>query len=190
MKHPFFKTIFLACSLFLTQCSPDVPVTGMAKSKKPYCVKGSCYKPQKHYNYSEKGLASWYGPKFHGKKNASGYTYNQHHYTAAHGTLPLPTIVRVTNLETGKSIIVLIDDRGPFSSTIHKGCPYTYKKRIIDLSYGAAKELGAVRKGVIPVHVESLPEESQEFADLIQQLQNKVRDKKVHFVKAFHKFYA
>ena len=191
MKHQSLKAIFLTLSLFLTQCSgPQVPVTGVAKSVKPYCIKGTCYKPQKHYNYSEKGLASWYGPNFHGKKNAAGFTYNQHHYTAAHRTLPLPTIVRVTNLETNQSIILLVSDRGPYNSTIHRGCQKTYKKRIIDLSYAAAKELGAIKKGVIPVHVESLPQESQEFANVIKDLQEKTGRKKVHFVKAFHRLYA
>ena len=156
---------------------------------KPYCIKGTCYKPLKHYTYSEKGLASWYGPGFHGRKSASGQRYNQHHYTAAHRTLPLPTIVKVTNLDNQKSIVVLVTDRGPYSSTVHRGCKYTYRKRIIDLSSAAMKALGGISKGVIPVHVESYPQESQEFAEFLLNLKQR-HGKEAHFVKAFHRVYS
>ncbi len=89
------------------------------------------------------GIASWYGPGFHGKTTASGVIYNQHDLTAAHQTLPLGTRVLVTNLENGRSIEVLINDRGPFA-----------KGRIIDLSYAAAETLGMIGPGTIPVRIE------------------------------------
>ena len=92
---------------------------------------------------SQTGIASWYGPGFHGKATASGAIYDQNELTAAHQTLPLGTRVMVTNLETGSSAEVTINDRGPFA-----------KGRIIDLSYGAGKALGMIGPGTIPVRVE------------------------------------
>jgi rare lipoprotein A len=92
---------------------------------------------------SQTGIASWYGPGFHGKTTASGIIYNQHDLTAAHQTLPLGTRVLVTNLDNGRSIEVLINDRGPFA-----------KGRIIDLSYAAAESLGMIGPGTIPVRIE------------------------------------
>lgn len=92
---------------------------------------------------SQTGIASWYGPGFHGKTTASGVIYNQDDLTAAHQTLPLGTRVLVTNLENGRSIEVLINDRGPFA-----------KGRIIDLSYAAGKILGMIGPGTIPVRIE------------------------------------
>jgi rare lipoprotein A len=91
------------------------------------------------------GIASWYGPGFHGKPTASGAIYDQHEMTAAHQTLPLGTRVMVTNLEKGKSIEVTINDRGPFA-----------KGRVIDLSYASAQSLGMVEPGTIPVRIEVL----------------------------------
>ena len=92
---------------------------------------------------SQTGIASWYGPGFHGKATASGAIYDQNDLTAAHQTLPLGTRVMVTNLETGSAAEVTINDRGPFA-----------KGRIIDLSYGAGKALGMIGPGTIPVRVE------------------------------------
>jgi rare lipoprotein A len=92
---------------------------------------------------SQTGIASWYGPGFHGKPTASGVVYNQHDLTAAHQTLPLGTRVLVTNLDNGRSIEVLINDRGPFA-----------KGRIIDLSYAAGETLGMIGPGTIPVRIE------------------------------------
>ncbi|MGH7843910.1 MAG: septal ring lytic transglycosylase RlpA family protein [Candidatus Binatia bacterium] len=89
------------------------------------------------------GIASWYGPGFHGRATASGAIYNQHELTAAHQTLPLGTRVIVTNLENGRSTEVVINDRGPF-----------LKGRIIDLSYAAAQALGMIAPGTIPVRIE------------------------------------
>lgn len=92
---------------------------------------------------SQTGIASWYGPGFHGRPTASGTIYDQNELTAAHQTLPLGTRVRVTNLVNGKSIEVTVNDRGPFA-----------KGRIIDLSYAAAQSLGMIGPGTIPVRLE------------------------------------
>lgn len=148
--------ILIPCFLFfLTQCSTHrYPVEGIARSYKSYYVQGQWHHPQKCYDYDKTGLASWYGPGFHGAKKAQGEVYNQYSMTAAHKTLPLPTIVKVTNLKNGKNIVVLVDDRGPFK----------YKGRIIDLSISAAKELGTYANGVGKVRVQSLPKESNAFA--------------------------
>ncbi|HET9490298.1 MAG TPA: septal ring lytic transglycosylase RlpA family protein [Methylomirabilota bacterium] len=90
----------------------------------------------------ESGLASWYGHPFHGRRTASGEVYDMRRMTAAHRTMPFGTWVRVTNLDTGRSVDVRINDRGPFK-----------RGRIIDVSYAAARVLGAVSRGVIPVRV-------------------------------------
>jgi rare lipoprotein A len=95
--------------------------------------------------YKERGVASWYGKKFHGRPTSSGERYNMHAMTAAHKSLPLPTIARVTNLTNGKSVIVRVNDRGPF-----------VKNRIIDMSYAAAIELDMTTAGTALVEVEAL----------------------------------
>ncbi len=119
---------------------------GKVKHGKPYQVAGQWYYPlASNAYYDEVGVASWYGKKFHGKKTANGETYNMYAMTAAHKTLPMPSLVRVTNLENGKSIQVRVNDRGPF-----------VKGRLIDLSYAAAKALGYVGKGTARVRVQSL----------------------------------
>lgn len=97
-------------------------------------------------DYREKGVASWYGKKFHGRLTSSGVPYNMYAMTAAHKTLPLPTRVRVTNLRNQRSVIVTVNDRGPF---VHN--------RLIDLSYAAAQQLGMIRDGTAMVSVEALP---------------------------------
>ncbi len=95
--------------------------------------------------FVETGIASWYGEKFHGRPTALGETYNMYAMTAAHKTLPLPTRVRVTNLENGRRLELRVNDRGPF-----------VEGRVIDLSYSAARELGVVRSGTARVRVEAL----------------------------------
>ena len=95
-------------------------------------------------DYIERGIASWYGKKFHGKPTSSGEIYDMHAMTAAHKTLPLPTDVRVTNLRNGKSIVVRVNDRGPFVDN-----------RIIDLSYSAARKLDMISTGTTFVEVET-----------------------------------
>lgn len=97
------------------------------------------------HGYRERGVASWYGKKFHGKPTSSGEIYDMYDMTAAHKTLPLPTTVRVTNLRNGRSVIVKVNDRGPFIDN-----------RIIDLSYAAARQLDMITNGTAFVAVESL----------------------------------
>jgi rare lipoprotein A len=145
----------------LSGCSgPSVPISdvtptdGVSVSSKPYYCRGSWHYPQQHYEYDEVGLASWYGPGFHGKPKPSGEIFDQHTITAAHKTLPLPSVVRVTNLKNEKTAIVVVDDRGPF----------VYEGRIIDLALGAAKQLGCDRSGLAMVRVQALPYESRALA--------------------------
>lgn len=90
----------------------------------------------------QRGIASWYGPRFHGRRTASGERYNMNHLTAAHPTLPFGTLVEVRNVRNGRSVVVRINDRGPFS-----------KNRVIDLSFAAAREIGAVLPGTAPVEL-------------------------------------
>jgi rare lipoprotein A len=111
------------------------------------------------FNYKERGVASWYGKKFHGKPTSSGQIYDMHEMTAAHKTLPLPTTVRVTNLRNGKSIVVLVNDRGPFVDN-----------RIIDLSYVAATQLDMVSSGTALVEVETLTTEAQLSTPVIAEV--------------------
>ncbi len=114
---------------------------GKAKLGKPYYINGIMYYPKSQpENYTQKGLASWYGKDFHGKKTANGEIYNMYAMTAAHKTLPLQTWVKVHNLRNNKEIVVRINDRGPF-----------VRRRIIDLSYTGAKKIGIVEKGTAPV---------------------------------------
>lgn len=113
-------------------------------SNRPYEVLGSNYTPDlSDKPYKQKGIASWYGRKFHGKKTASGEPYDMYGMTAAHRTLPIPSYVRVTNPKNNQSVVVRVNDRGPFHAS-----------RIIDLSYTAALRLGLVSTGSGPVEVE------------------------------------
>jgi rare lipoprotein A len=115
-------------------------------SNRPYTVLGRDYVPATTLRpYKERGIASWYGRKFHGQKTSNGETYDMYAMTAAHPTLPLPSYVRVTNVATGKSVVVRVNDRGPF---LHG--------RIIDLSYAAAHRIGTAAKGSGEVEVESI----------------------------------
>lgn len=126
---------------------------GNFKIGKPYTVMGQSYTPRETYSYSERGIASWYGPGFHGGKTASGETYDKYAYTAAHRTLQMPSLVRVTNLDNGKSVIVRVNDRGPFA-----------KGRVIDISKRAAEAIGMIGTGTARVQLDLLPEESRKIA--------------------------
>ena len=137
----------------------DKPYDGHYKLGDPYQVEGEWYFPSDApKNFYEIGNASWYGHKdgFHGKKTANGDVYNKNTLTAAHKTLPLPSMARVTNLENGHSVIVMINDRGPFT-----------KDRVLDVSERAADLLDFKSKGVTKVRVEHLPKQT---ADLIAKL--------------------
>ena len=117
------------------------------KVGQPYKVAGTWYHPKEEPYYDEVGFASWYGPDFHGKKTANGELYNMNALTAAHKTLPLPTFVKVTNLENGRSIVLRVNDRGPFVAG-----------RILDVSRRGAQLLGFDKQGVTKVRVQALDE--------------------------------
>lgn len=121
-----------------------------------YTVRGKTYVPRYQPDYDEEGIASWYGPGFHGGRTANGETFSTHDYTAAHTTLPMPSIVKVTYEKTGRSTFVRINDRGPFA-----------EGRIIDLSKAAADDIGLSRDGIGKVRVQYMPEESYKFVEMI-----------------------
>jgi len=115
-------------------------------ANRPYVVFGKTYTPTSvTATFRQRGVASWYGRKFHGQKTSSGESYNMYGMTAAHPTLPIPSYVRVTNLSNSRSVIVRVNDRGPFHS-----------ERIIDLSYTAALKLGYVNQGSTTVEIEQV----------------------------------
>jgi rare lipoprotein A len=156
------RNLFVLCALLsLAACSSTnnsstVATGNIPKSKgyykvgSPYKIDGIWYTPQVYETFTEEGIASWYGPGFHGKMAANGETFDTHALTGAHKTLPLPSIVRVTNLENGRSAVVRVNDRGPFSDN-----------RIFDASRYTAETLGFINKGTARVRLELLPEESK-----------------------------
>ena len=174
--NKYQSLLLIILSTLITSCSETTFLINSAKKigswdedpmykiGDPYKINGKWYYPAVDYTYNEVGIASWYGPGFHGKKTANGEIFDQNKITAAHKTLPLPSIVRVTNLENGKVLpSVRVNDRGPF-----------VKNRIIDLSKKAANELGFMNKGVARVRVEILEDESRKFAnELIDTNRNK-----------------
>jgi len=154
----------IALLFFLTSCTPtlnsrlskddrhNTHYQGSYKIGDAYQKKGIEYIPNKTLKYYQVGFASWYGKKhgFHGNKTANGDKYNKSLLTAAHPTLPMPSLVKVTNIKNHKSLIVMVNDRGPFS-----------KKRIIDVSERTADILGFKQQGVAKVRVEYLHNETQ-----------------------------
>ncbi len=148
------KAIWILCGvaslLVLAGCGSTSHVPRGVKVGKPYTVDGQTYTPGVDISYDKVGTASWYGPGFHGGRTATGEVYDQHALTAAHPTLPMPSLVRVTNLSNGKSAVVRINDRGPFKGG-----------RIIDLSKASAEALGF--KGLAQVRVQYLPQETAEY---------------------------
>ena len=158
-------------TLFVTACSqielgshmykkfnrPETQTASTSKGNfkvgKPYQIKGTMYYPEETYDYVETGIASWYGPGFHANKTASGEKYDQNELTAAHRTLQMPSLVRVTNLDNGRSVVVRVNDRGPFA-----------RGRIIDVSAKAAELLGMVKTGTARVKLELLEDESRALA--------------------------
>jgi rare lipoprotein A len=140
------------------------------KVGRPYRILGKWYYPEFMTYYEAEGVASWYGASYHGRRTANGEVYDMHALTAAHPTLQLPSVVRVTNLENGKSLVLRVNDRGPF-----------IKNRLIDLSRAAARELGFEEQGLAKVHVQYLgiaeldgkpirPGEAREYALLACEL--------------------
>ncbi|MFH1217078.1 MAG: septal ring lytic transglycosylase RlpA family protein [Pseudomonadota bacterium] len=157
MKHSLFFLLLLI--FFFTGCAekklpePTPPpqkttTRTIPPTQRPYRVMGKTYYPLPSFEgYEETGIASWYGPKFHGRKTSNGETYDMHGVSAAHKTLPMNTMVLVENLENDREIVLRINDRGPF-----------VKGRIIDLSFNAAKELSMTGKGTARVRVTALGE--------------------------------
>lgn len=160
------KILMVSTALTLTACSdgigsfssspsnaaaqPAGKSGGYYKVGNPYQVDGIWYYPKEDYSYKEVGVSSWYGADFHNGITANGELYDMHDLTAAHRTLPLPSMVRVTNLQNGRSLVVRVNDRGPFKND-----------RIIDVSMKAAQLLGFKDQGTTQVQVEVLPEESK-----------------------------
>lgn len=143
--------LLLIAGLALSGCSlPPKPSAGRSQggggSGKPYTVRGKTYRPYTTANgFTEVGVASWYGPGFHGKTTANGERYNQNAMTAAHKLLPFNTDIRVTNLDNGRSTVVRINDRGPFVAN-----------RVIDLSRRAAEQIGMIGPGTARVRLEAV----------------------------------
>jgi len=128
------------------------------KIGKPYQISGTWYYPKEDFEYDETGIASWYGTKFHGRDTANGEVYDMNALTAAHRTLPMPSFVRVTNLENGRSLILRVNDRGPFA-----------RGRIIDISRRGAQLLGFQKQGTARVRV-------QVMADRTYALKARIRN--------------
>jgi rare lipoprotein A len=131
-----------AAKQFSNAAAPARAPNGSLKIGQPYQVDGVWYYPHNDPNYDETGLASWYGEPFHGRATANGETYDMNVISAAHKTLPLPSYVRVTNLDNGRSMVVRVNDRGPFVNG-----------RIIDVSRRGAQLLGFYEKGTAKVRV-------------------------------------
>ncbi len=189
MKMVYIRSVILLIfSIGLTACSTgsktapyrelskedpqNIHYKGHYKIGKKYSIKGKTYKPAADTHYDEVGMASWYGANdgFHGKKTANGDRYNKHLLTAAHTSLPLPSLIKVTNLNNRKSLIVMVNDRGPFC-----------KKRIIDVSEKAAEVLGFKRCGIAKVRVQYMHKETKEFLQNIalQPKENSLAQKNV-----------
>jgi rare lipoprotein A len=168
-KYFLSIAIMLAGMLTLSACSETQLVShwmkkvtwpgqqesaGTYKVGSAYSVGGTWYRPEESFDYVETGIASWYGPNFDGHRTANGEIYDQDELTAAHRTLQMPCLVRVTNLENGRSVVVRINDRGPYM-----------RGRIIDVSKRAAELLGFIGKGTARVRVAVLSKESREIAE-------------------------
>lgn len=168
------RLVFALCGLvFVTGCS-SIPFfgddgsngntgkpgksVGQYKVGSPYKINGVTYKPQVFDTFSETGIASWYGPGFHGKSTANGERFDTGELTAAHRVLPMPSLVRVTNLENGRSVVLRVNDRGPFAHN-----------RVIDVSQKGAELLGFKNKGTARVRVQLMERESARLADLAKK---------------------
>ncbi|MBN2779800.1 MAG: septal ring lytic transglycosylase RlpA family protein [Alphaproteobacteria bacterium] len=125
---------------------------GTYKIGKPYNVDGMTYTPAENYSYQAEGMSSWYGAEFAGQKTANGAIFDPAAYTAAHKTLPLPSVIKVTNLDTGKSTYARVNDRGPFT-----------KNRLVDVSEAVAEEIGMKQSGTARVSIEVMEAESKQL---------------------------
>lgn len=164
--HTFVLCLVLClgfgCATKQAQPKKGVSAPGKKKSRmpatqRPYVINGITYYPiPSATGYVERGIASWYGKPFHGRKTSNGETYNMHADTAAHKTLPMNTMLLVKNLENGRSTTVRINDRGPF-----------VQERIIDLSYSKAQELGVIGRGTARVEIVALGAQQVEEQPLV-----------------------
>ena len=150
IKVAFAALLVVGCTGFSDRRAAEeqgrrVAAGGIYKIGTPYEIEGEWYYPQEDATYDNTGIASWYGPKFHGRRTANGEIFDMDLLTAAHPTLPMPVRAKVTNLENGRSVIVRINDRGPFA-----------KDREIDMSRHAADLLGFKEKGTAKVRVQYL----------------------------------
>lgn len=166
-RKPLFFVFSLLAVTLISSCSEaryaahvmkQIPLPGDTVKHKghfkvgsSYTIKGRRYQPKETYNFTETGMASWYGPGFHGKQTANGEIFNENELTAAHKTLQLPSIIRVTNLSNGRTVILRVNDRGPFAHD-----------RILDVSKRAASVLGFKDKGTAKIRLEVLKEPSRE----------------------------
>jgi len=152
-----FCASLAACSSSLQNYKISSPANPAYKVGKPYKVAGKTYRPVYDPHYDKTGLASWYGSQFHGRRTANGDVFNMNDLTAAHTTLPMPSYVRVTNLENGRWLTLKINDRGPFVGN-----------RLIDVSRRAAQLLGFEKKGVTRVRVQAVTGPKGELPPQIQ----------------------
>jgi rare lipoprotein A len=166
LRRPILVLCLAAATAALAACAggPPAPVGGARteavphgtyKVGSPYQINGVWYYPAEDFTYEETGIASWYGQDFHGKYTANGEVFDLNALTAAHRTLPMPSVVQVTNLENGRSIELRVNDRGPFA-----------RSRIIDVSRRAAQLLGFEGQGTAKVRVKILVPESIQVASL------------------------
>lgn len=172
-RTPFGPLVILLAVASLAACNNKPVVTGPTTSTEtpntqpatggvykvgnPYQIAGVTYYPAEDYKYDETGIASWYGPGFHAKMTGNGENFDQNELTAAHRTLPMPSFVRVTNLDNGRSVVLRVNDRGPYAHS-----------RIIDISRRGAQLLGFETAGTARVRVQILAQESQQIADAMR----------------------
>jgi len=154
IEKPARFCLILVLLAALTACGsrhhgPAVAQRGFYKVGNPYTIDGVTYVPMEEFRHTETGVASWYGPGFHGKYTANGEVYDQSDHTAAHRTLQMPCVLRVTNLDNGQSTIVRVNDRGPYA-----------RSRILDVSRAAAQELGMIGRGTARIRIDQLEAES------------------------------
>ncbi len=166
-KFSLYTLFFISCTLagcsearYAAHVVKQIPLPGEQAAPKGYFkvgstykIKGRKYRPKEQYNMTETGMASWYGPGFHGKMTANGEIFDENEMTAAHRTLQMPSIIRVTNLSNGRTGIFRVNDRGPFAHD-----------RVLDVSKRGASVLGFKDKGTAKVRIEVLKEPSLEVA--------------------------
>jgi rare lipoprotein A len=169
LRRPVGLVLLTAAALVLASCASQHPgrgggsgpvaqKAGIYKVGQPYKVDGTWYYPAEDLNYDETGIASWYGEAFHAKETANGEVFDLNALTAAHKTLPMPSIVQVTNLENGRTLQLRVNDRGPF-----------VRGRIIDVSRRAAQLLGFEGQGTTKVRVQIMAPESIQVAAIARQ---------------------